>query len=87
MTSERFSTCYLFEGMKSLRLSMNNFFKGLPSSQENKILEHTQMSLLIRRSKKGNLACCFDSFLQVFERGFLQKITHFDEKEGPIKAR
>ena len=26
----------------------------------------------------GNLACCFPSLLQVFERGFLQKIFHFD---------
>ena len=33
----------------------------------------------------GNLAGCFHSFLQVLEPGFLQKISHFDGKEGLIK--
>ena len=35
--------------------------------------EHIQESSLLRRRTKGNFACCFHSFLQVFERGFLQK--------------
>ena len=34
--------------------------------------EHIQESLLLGRRTKGNFACCF-RFLQVFERGFLQK--------------
>ena len=48
--------------------------------------EHIQESLLLGRRTKGNLACCFRSFLQVFERGFLQKISYFDGKEWPIKT-
>ena len=48
--------------------------------------EHIQESLSLERSTKGNLAWCFHSFLQVFERGFLQKISYFDGKEWPIKA-
>ena len=43
-------------------------------------------SLVLGRRTKGNVAWCFHSLLQVFERGFLQKISHFDEKEWPIKA-
>ena len=43
-------------------------------------------SLLLGRRTKGNLAWCFHSFLQVFERGFLQKISHFDGKKWSIKA-
>ena len=27
------------------------------------------------KEKKGNFACCFCSFLHIFERGFLQKIS------------
>ena len=29
--------------------------------------EHIQVSLLVERKAKGNLACCFHSFLQIFE--------------------
>ena len=42
---------------------------------------------IARRRTKGNLSGCFHSFLQVFERGFRQKISYFDGKELPIKAR
>ena len=45
-----------------------------------------RMGALGRRTK-GNLAWCFHSFLYVFERGFLQKISNFDGQEWPIKAR
>ena len=38
------------------------------------------------RGTKGNLAWYFNSFLQVFERGFLQEISYFNGKEWPIKA-
>ena len=48
--------------------------------------EHIQESSLLGRRAKGNFACCFRSFLQVFERGFLQKISYFDGNEWPIKA-
>ena len=43
--------------------------------------EHIQESLLLGRRTTGNLALCFHSFLQVFERGFLQKISNFDGKQ------
>ena len=65
---------------------MNNLFRGIPFSQEDEALEHMQVPLLLGRRTKRNLACCFHSFLEVFERGFLQKISHFDGKEWPIKA-
>ena len=52
---------------------MNNLFRAIPFSHEDKIHEHVQESLLLGRRTKGNLAWCFHSFLQVFERGFLQK--------------
>ena len=48
--------------------------------------EHIEESLLLGRRIKGNLAWCFHSFLHIFERGFLQKISYFDGKEWPIKA-
>ena len=48
--------------------------------------EHIQESLMLGRRTMGNLASCFHSFLQVFERGFLLKISYFDGKEWPIKA-
>ena len=84
--SARFSTCFRFGWLKSLPPSVNNLFRGSPFSQEDKIYEHIQESLLVGRRTKGNFACCFRSFLQVFERGFLQKISYFDGKEWPIKA-
>ena len=37
--------------------------------------EHIQVSLLLERRTKGNHACCFHLFLQVFERGFLTSIS------------
>ena len=43
--------------------------------------ELVQESLLLGRRAKGNFACCFRSFLQVLERGFLQKISYFDGKK------
>ena len=42
--------------------------------------EHIQVVLLLGRRTKGNLACCFHSFLQVI-RGFLQNVSHLDVKE------
>ena len=48
--------------------------------------EHMQVSLILGRRTKGNLAWRFHSFLQVFERGFLQEISYFDGKELPIKT-
>ena len=43
--------------------------------------EYIQKSLLLLRRTKGNLAWCFHSFLQVFEKGFLLEISYFDGKE------
>ena len=65
---------------------MNNWFSGIPFSHEDKVHEHIQKSLLLEGRTKGNFACCFCSFLQVFERGFQQKISIFDGKERLIKA-
>ena len=47
--------------------------------------EHIQESLLSERRTKGNFACCFPSFLQVFERGFPQKISYLDGRNGRLK--
>ena len=54
---------------------------GIPFFHEDKIHEHNQKSLLLGKRTKGNFACCFRSFLQVFERDFQQKISYFDGKE------
>ena len=77
-----------FEGLgfKSLPPSVNNLFRGIPFSHQDKIHEHIQELLLLGRRTKGNLAWCFHSFLQVFQRGFLEKRSYFDEKEWAIKA-
>ena len=42
--------------------------------ERDKIHDHIQVSLLIGRRAKGNLACCFRSFLHIFERGFLHNL-------------
>ena len=74
-----------FDRLKSLPPSVNNLFRGILFSREDKIHEHIHESLLGRRTK-GNLACCFHSFLQVLERGFWQKISYVDGKEWTIKV-
>ena len=38
-------------------------------------------SHISKMESKGNLAPFFHSFLQVFEAGFLHKISYFDGKE------
>ena len=63
------------------------FFRGIPFSHEDEIHEHIQESLLLGGRTKRSLARCFHSFLQVSERGFMQKISYFKGKEWPIKAR
>ena len=70
-----------FGGLKSLFPSVNNLFKEIPFSHEDKIHEHIQESLLLGRRTKENLARCLPSFLQVFQWGFLQKISFFDGNE------
>ena len=87
MTSVRFSTYYFLGGSKKYpHYSINNLLRGIPFSQEDEIHEHIQVSVLLGRSTKETLACCFHSFLQDFERGLLRKISHFDGKEWPINA-
>ena len=61
---------------------MNNLFRGIPFSQEDEIHEHIQVSLLTMKENNGKSFLCFHSFLQ----GLLEKISHFDGKEWPIKA-
>ena len=58
-----------------------NLFRGIQFSQEDKIHEHIQVSSLLGRRTKGDLAWFFHSFLQVLERGFLQKVSYFNGKE------
>ena len=63
----------------------NNLFWGIPSSHGDEIHEHIQESLLLGRRTKGNLAWCFHLFLQVFERGFLQKSPISTGRNGRLK--
>ena len=65
---------------------VNNLFRASPFYQEEKIHEHIQVSFVLRRRTKGNLAWCFHSFLQVFKRSFLEKISFFNGKEWQIKT-
>ena len=81
MTLSTLCQGFLFDGLKGLPPSVNNLFKGIPFSHEDNIHKHIQESLLLDGGTKGYLAWCFHSFLQVFERGFLQKIFYFDGKE------
>ena len=67
--------------IESLPPCVNNLFKGIPFFHEDKLPEHIQESLLLGKRTKGNLTWCFHSFLQVFERDFMQKISYFDRKE------
>ena len=76
-----FNKCFRFGRLKSLPPIVDNLFKEIPFSHEDKIHERIQGSLLLRRRTKVNFACCFGLFLQVFERANLQKISHFDGKE------
>ena len=41
---------------------------------------------ICRMGNEGNFAHRFQSFLRVFGRGFLQKISHIPGKEFPTKA-
>ena len=65
---------------------MYNSFRGIPFSQEDEITCTHANVVIASKETKENIACCFHSFLQVFERGLMQKISHFDGKELPIKA-
>ena len=71
--SARFSTCFRFGGLKSLSPSVNNLFRGIPFSHENKIHEHIQESLLLGRRKKGNFACFFARFCRFSKGPFCRK--------------
>ena len=48
-------------------------------------MKNIQMSLLVGRITKRNLACCFYSFLEVFEWGFLQKFSTSTERKDRLK--
>ena len=64
---------------------MNNLSKGIPFSHKDEIHEHIQESLLLGKETKGNFACCFHSFLQVFEWDFRQKVSYFDGRNGRLE--
>ena len=64
---------------------MNNIFKRIPFSQENKIHEHTQVSLLLGRTTKGNLVCCFHSCLQVSKGAFGLKSQISSRRKSRLK--
>ena len=51
-----------------LSFCVNNLFRGIPFSHDEKINEHIQASLLLGRRRKENLAWCFHSFCR-FSRG------------------
>ena len=77
-----FSTCNSLGGIKSICPQYELVNSGrFDFPKRNKIRERSQISRLLGRRAKGNLARCFHSFLHVFKKGFLQKISHFDEKE------
>ena len=65
--------------MKGFSLSIN-LFKGILFSYEDKIHEQIQVA-----SFKGKFCLLFSHALQVFDRGFLQEISHFNRKEWSIK--
>ena len=49
--------------------------------------KHIQESFLLRRRTEGNLAWCFHSFLQVFERGFHKLLSIETEVISACKQR
>ena len=71
--------CFRFGGLQSIPPSVDNLFRAIPFSHEDEIHEHIKESLLPGWETKGNFV--FARFFQVFERGFLQKISYFDGKE------
>ena len=57
---------------------MKNIFKGISFSEEEKIYECMKT--------KEDFPRRFHWLLQVFEKGFLQKVSNFEGKEWPIKT-
>ena len=70
-----------FDWLKSFPPSVNNLFRGIPFSHEDKIKinEHSRV-IVARKKNKGKTCLVFSLVLQVFERVFLQKISHFDRQ-------
>ena len=64
---------------------MNNFFTRIPLSQEDKIHEHIQVSLVLGRRTKGNLACCFHSFCRFSKRAFSRTSPTSTGRNGWLK--
>ena len=64
---------------------MNNLFRGIPFSHEDKIHVHIQESSLLGRRTKGNLAWFFHSVLQVFEMVFCRKSPISTGRNGRLK--
>ena len=45
-----------------------------------------QNVIIVRKENKGKSVSCFHSFLEAVENAFLQKISHYDGKEEPVKV-
>ena len=64
---------------------MNDLFREIPISPEDKIYEHIQVSFLLGSRTKGNLACC-SRFCRFSRRSFLKNQPIPIGKGWPIEA-
>ena len=81
MTWTPCSACYLFWRLN--KPSYQYDYQGdsvRPRRQKTRIYAYASV-ILARKENKGNFARCFLSFLQAFERGFLQEISHINWNE------
>ena len=69
--------------LKGLLPSINNLSRGIQHTPEDKIRESV---IFVRKEKKKKSYLLFPSILQLFQRGVVQKISHFNKKVGPNKA-
>ena len=76
-----FNTCFPFNRLKSLSPSVNNLFRGIPFSYEDKIHEDIQESLLLGRGAKGNFALCFHFIFAGFRKGLSAESLLFRQEE------
>ena len=61
--------CFHFEELKSLPPSVDNLFRGIPFSHEDKIHEHIKESLLPGRRRKGLFFLLFSLIFAGFQKG------------------
>ena len=68
--SARFSACFCFGGVKGFPPSVNNLFKGIPFSHEDKIHEQAHPGVIIaRKENKGKFCLLFSLVLAGFRKG------------------